>query len=81
MTVRYLLCPGLVRSRTDGDAHHVGAPELARLYRVPMADCVVLPPQHPSCHRDLMALLDRVRSGELIGLAPRFDGDYRLPDA
>lgn len=81
MTARYLLCPGMVRSAVDGDAHHIGASQLAALYRVPMADCVVLPPQRPCLHRERMALLDRVRSGELIGLTPRADGDYRLPAA
>lgn len=78
-TARYLLCPGLVRSRADGDRHHVGASRLAMLYRVPMADCLVLPPQRPENHRARMDLLDRVRLGELIALQPRADGQYRLP--
>ena len=80
MTARYLLCPGPVISRVDGDRHHVGASELARLYGVPMAACVVLPPQRPEHHRERMALLDRVRAADLVGLFPRADGDYRLPE-
>lgn len=32
MSARYLLVPGLVTSRTDGQVHHVGASDLARLY-------------------------------------------------
>lgn len=78
---RYLLLPGPVRSATDAQWHHVGASVLAMLYGVQMADCVVMPPQIPANHRDRMNLLDRVRTGELIGLTPRFDGDYRLPAA
>lgn len=79
MTARYLLCPGLVRSRADGDRHHVGAMDLARLYGVRVADCLVLPPQRPENHRARMDLLDRVRLGELVALQPRADGQYQLP--
>lgn len=79
MTARYLLRPGLVTSRTDGDRHYVGARHLAVLYGVPMAECVVLPHSSPMNHGSRMALLDRVRAGELVALIPRSDGDYRLP--
>jgi hypothetical protein len=78
---RYLLLAGPVRSATDGQWHHVGASVLAFLYGVPMADCIVMPPQTPANHRERMGLFERVRTGELIGLTPRFDGDYRLPAA
>ena len=83
MITRYLLCPGLVRSRTDGDRHHVGASELARLYGVPMADCLVLQGLSSSMDRAMerRSLLDRAISGELVRLVPRDDGDYRLPEA
>lgn len=79
MMALYLLFPGRVTSRTDGDKHHVTASQLAMLYGVPMSECMVMPPQSPENHRARMDLLDRVRLGELIGLAPRFDGDYRIP--
>lgn len=78
---RYLLMPGLVRSRTDGQVHYINANHLAMLYRIPMAECIVMPPQTPANHRQRMGLLDRVRSGELVGLlTPQTDGDYQLPD-
>lgn len=79
MKVRYLLCPGLVTSRTDGDRHYIRAGQLAALYGVSMADCLVLPDQTPENHRQRMALLDRAGSGELIALWPRSDGNYTLP--
>jgi hypothetical protein len=66
---RYLLRPGPVRSRTDGQLHHVGARELARLYGVPMSECLV-------SRGDTRGL----EFGRLIVLAPRYDGDYRLPE-
>lgn len=80
MTARYLLCPGPVRSRTDGQWHHIGAPQLAMLYGVYRRDCLTLP--EPGCERfpcERLRLLERVDRGELIALGPRSDGDYRLP--
>jgi hypothetical protein len=78
VTVRYLLCPGEVTSRHDGQSHHVGVAQLAALYRVPMSECFVLPSPVPDyrARNDLLARADR---GELVALHPRFDGDYRLP--
>ena len=58
VTARYLLCPGPVRSRVDGDRHHVSPAQLANLYGVPMAECVVMPLQRPEFHRARMALLE-----------------------
>lgn len=79
---RYLLCPGYVRSRTDGDRHHVGADQLARLYGVRMDECLILPdagrradPQYAWFRQQL---LDRVDRGELTALRPRYGGDYYL---
>lgn len=79
MTARYLLCPGLVRSRVDGQVHHIGADQLARLYGVSMAECLVMPLQRPEHHYIRTALLNLVRQGELIALHPRYDGAYTLP--
>lgn len=81
MTARYLLCPGLVRSRSDGDVHYITGRHLAHLYGVPMEQCVELP--------DLLSfkstlarheLLKRADRGELVSLYPRVNGDYRLPE-
>lgn len=80
---RYLLLPGPVRSRPDAQWHHVGASVLAMLYGVPMADCIVMPaPGREAFPAQRMGLLKRCEAGgDLIGLTPRFDGDYRLPAA
>lgn len=78
MTRRYLLCPGVVRSRTDGQMHHIGVAQLANLYGVSMAECLVLPSDNEWAsrmkHRNLMARTD------LIHLHPRDDGNYTLPE-
>lgn len=64
---RFLLYPGYVRSRYDGDRHYISGGQLARLYRIDPAECVVYS-EHPA-----------FRSPErdaLIPLFPREDGQY-----
>lgn len=64
MKPKYLLIPGRVRSARDGGVHYVGPWALIRLYGVSPRECVIMKPG----------------LGEgLIRLAPRADGDYRLP--
>lgn len=79
MSARYLLCPGPVRSRSDGDWHNITDSQLAMLYRVPMAECLVLPEpgrERFSCER--LRLIERCEDGgDLIALHPRYEGDYR----
>lgn len=82
MAARYLLCPGWVTSRADGQDHHVDAADLARLYGVPMSECVVLPGALAFHSRYTRGqLLARVDAGDLVALRPRHDGDYRLPQS
>lgn len=83
MTARYLLCPGMVTSRTDGQRHHVGASKIAMLYGVSMAESLVLPGLSDRMDRmmERRSLLDRASRGELVALVPRADGDYRLQEA
>jgi hypothetical protein len=80
MTARYVLCPGQVMSKRDGQVHHVSAGELQALYRVDPRDCLVMPAQ-PSVGR--CGLRDWVQAaidaGDLVALRPRYDGDYTLP--
>lgn len=73
MMKRYVLHPGPVVSRTDGQTHQISAPVLARLYGVPMGECVI-------ARRDE---LGRENVGawppDPVHLSPRYDGNYRLP--
>ena len=83
MTARYLLCPGLVRSRVDGDLHFVDAGRLAWLYGVRREECLVLPPLQCGAlgaDRVRTELIDRVVRGELVALRPRADGRYSPPE-
>lgn len=42
--VRYVLCPGMVISRNDGQQHYIGAMALARLYGVDPKECEIFEP-------------------------------------
>lgn len=77
MEPKYALYPSHVTSRTDGDRHYIGAPQLARLYRVPMGECLVISDEdyrRPD-RRGKLALAEK-----LIALWPRYDGNYKLPE-
>jgi len=74
MPTKYLLCPGRVTSKTDGDDHFIDERALARLYGVSMSECEVRP------ERAFGRFGWRPTPG-LIELRPRYDGNYKLPDA
>lgn len=38
--MRYVLHPGYVTSKNDGDQHFIGGPRLAQLYGVDIRQCV-----------------------------------------
>lgn len=78
---KYLLCPGYVTSRTDGDQHYITAEQLARLYRVNPSECEVLTKAEVRRETVTMTEARRRRQAGLIKLGPRDDGDYRLPTA
>lgn len=63
---RYVLCPGLVCSITDGDVHYISASALAKLYGVRLGECAVA-----------SAYNFRERPGDIY-LHPQSDGDYTL---
>jgi hypothetical protein len=67
---RYVLCPGWITSKSDGDRHYISAAKLARYYGVNLRDCLIeLPKQrlHPKFYTGM------------VFLEPWDDGDYRLP--
>lgn len=71
---KYLVVPGFVTSKTDGDRHFISSRQLMDLYGVVADDCHIA--SHPS-HLDGFNI-----GGEnpLIILSPRYDGDYTLPE-
>jgi hypothetical protein len=68
----YLLCPGWVTSKNDGQKHYIDGPQLARLYGLSLRDCVILDGRRSRIIREYE---------ELTRLAPRFDGNYSLPQS
>lgn len=64
---KYLVCPGYVESRTDGDIHYVGFMELMRLYGVKPEECAVFKPE-----------LTFEYPRHLRVLRPQYDGRYEL---
>lgn len=66
----YIICPGYVRSKNDGQIHYIGAGRLIELYELSHElVCGVL-------HDDTKGFSN---PEDYIFLHPRTDGDYRLP--
>lgn len=77
MAIKYAIRPGYIRSRHDGQRHHIGPGRLAQLYGVSFSECIVIPEDDPCWG-------GRFRGYDLAGLVhlyPRYDGDYRLARA
>lgn len=64
---KYLVIPGDVFSKNDGDRHYVNANDLVRLYRVNPQECVIYRPGPGVRESDYDGL---------IRLEPRYHGDY-----
>ena len=74
MTIKYVVCPGYIRSKTDGDRHFITASQLIHLYGVDPTECIVR-------RHDMSEHEERLfRAPEdAIHLYPRYNGDYTLP--
>lgn len=74
--IKYLLCPGEVRSQSDGHYHNISASQLCQLYGVRMSECIIRPEsfQIPQDEEKFMS-----RYKDLIKLFPRNNGNYTLP--
>lgn len=72
MVKKYMLHPGRVISKKDGDEHYIQADQLARLYGVPLNECLIV----PAGDALYGANLERT---DVIHLHPRYSGDYTLP--
>lgn len=68
--LKYIVRPGYVFSRSDGDRHYISADKLIELHQVPISECVII-----ANKKDLYKLKGLKR--ELINLFPRTDGKYK----
>lgn len=67
--IRYVICPGYVRSQTDGDTHFIGARQLIELYNVGPHEFIIYPENDRGWRRPPYS----------VYLEPQFNGDYSLP--
>jgi hypothetical protein len=78
MKPKYVICPGYVTSKTDGQRHYIGAMQLIRLYQVDPKECEIYEPA-PWWPRSYYRMIEEHQQ-ELIRLEPRFNGNYDLPN-
>lgn len=69
--IQYILFPGSITSRVDGQHKYVCSHQLARCYGVQLARCLIIE------ERDRLSFVNERKLPELW---PRFDGDYRKAD-
>lgn len=76
MKPKYVICPGEVLSKTDGQRHYVGAMQLMKLYGVDPRECEIHEPAPWWPCSYYMAAEERQHG--LPRLRPRYDGKYEL---
>jgi len=76
--IKYLVIPDWVVSKTDGQFHYINADKLIKLYNVDRRECKIIGESKPECRSRIYEsrLLDQYK--DLIKLAPRYDGNYKI---
>lgn len=70
---KYLIVPGNVVSKSDGQRHFVSAVQLMLLYKVKLSECIVLSGRIEYGFKRLTGTYQ-----DLMVLTPRSDGNYSL---
>lgn len=70
MEIKYLVCPGLVRSMSDNEMHYVNSGQLMSLYKVDPRECKIVNSPESAAGVDW---------DKYIILRPNTRGDYSLP--
>ena len=68
--IKYILHPGPVKSRWDGDIHLISASRLAELYNVNLSECIIYGRDTLSYSQDFL--------NDLTPLFPQQNGNYIL---
>lgn len=68
--IKYLVYPGIIVSKNDGDRHYIGADKLMKLYGVNPQECKII---------DTPISAHGLKLEEYIVLSPNTAGDYSLP--
>jgi len=79
MKPKYVICPGNVTSKTDGQRHYIGPMQLMNLYGVDQQECEIYEPA-PWWPESYYRMAEERHRG-LPRLGPRYDGDYELHNA
>ena len=74
--IRYVVHPGWVRSRNDGQDHFIRAGRLIHLYRVNPRECIIVPYPHTLADLDRALIIERTLPPDVEHLYPRYDGHY-----
>lgn len=69
---RYILHPDFVISANDQQRHYVSARALAKLYKVPFGNCIIISSVDTGRSRGL-------KLEDYVHLHPQSDGNYTLP--
>jgi hypothetical protein len=79
---KYILYPGEVASKFDGDRHYIDAYRLAQLYKVRIDECFIADSRNvvPSNYFAWNGTIGFDHRNALIKLYPRYDGDYKIPE-
>lgn len=72
MEKKFLVIPGVVRSKWDGDSHWITASQLMTLYKVNPAECIIFPEELGT---SAWKYVER-NYKQLIKLEPQYLGDY-----
>ena len=67
--IKYILFPGPVISKYDGDLHYITASQLCELYNVNPMECITY-------NSDTMNKKEIIKSG-LKQLYPKYNGNYK----
>lgn len=70
IVTKYVVWPGYVTSRSDGDRHYISASQLMCLYDVHSSECIIV--HGPEDYYKLRGI-----NRALINLVPRPDGNYK----
>lgn len=65
----YIVCPGVVKSKSDSDLHYISAYQLMSLYKVKPDECIIVEDAESARGIDWY---------NHIVLRPRTDGNYSL---
>lgn len=76
MKTKYVICPGNVISKSDGQRHYIGPMQLIQLYGLDPSECEIYEPA-PWWPESFYRMAEERNCG-LVKLGPRHDGNYEM---